>query len=118
MYNTSFNAGGSKSQCLVSQLIVQHDDVVTLGHTLEEERPSTLVLSSMVHQRKTRETHTEHLTTVDLSFDLRKLECRSVVVSDKEFENLQLWDDAQHVLCWWHIEKDVAYHTKERYHQG
>ena len=118
MYDTSFNAGGTKSQCLVSHLIVEHDDVVTPGNNLEEERPSTLVLSSLIHQRKTRETHTEHMTTADLSFDLSKLGCRSVVVSDKEFENLRLWEGAQHALCWWHLEKDVAYQAKEKFRYG
>ena len=114
MYDTSFNAGGTGSQCLVSHLILEHDDVVTpgAGRTVEAETASSLILSTMVHQRKTLPTHTEHINTVDLAFDLSKTRVRSVVVSDKEFENLRLWDGAQHALCWMHIQKDIVYHVK------
>lgn len=112
-YDTSFNAGGTGSQTLVSHLTVEYDDIVTPGKAPGEEVASTMILSTMVHQLKTSETHREHLLSANLAHKFELLKCRTVLVTDKEFENVPLWNGAEHVLCWNHIKTDIARHARK-----
>lgn len=111
-YDTSFHAGGVGSQSLVSHLVVEFDEVVTPAQGEAPETSSTLILSTMVHQLKTMETHQEHLLSANLAHKFNLLKCRSVFVSDKEFENLPLWNGCRHVLCWNHIKSDIKFNAK------
>jgi len=116
-YDTSFNAGGKQSGFVASHLVLSHPYVCSKGKSNEYDSPVNLVISSMLHDRKFQSGHEEHLSIANRILNLDKAQGTYVFVSDNEFKDLTLWDNASHALCWNHTKTDVVYKAKNMGHR-
>ena len=113
-YDTSFNAGGAGSGYVVSHLVMSHPQICSWNPTTNDfDRQATMVLSSMLHHRKFQTGHEEHLRIARQTLFLDQAKCRVLFITDNEFQNLPLWENAQHALCWNHEKSDVWYKARQ-----